>query len=447
MPASAATTTTAQHQQMAREIQNADFAEEYFASLSAPAKRLIEDVVAVKEAYEDVWTGLNAEEQEEILNENIIRPDAILSYEGHVAIRDNLQHPSAATSSVRLSSFGVDKVFPRLQVISGQKLNTFEDTTGSQGEDLGSDCTYSYRDEHSAPWSWMTRSQQELSFESSETQNSNSDEHLETLTVASPSRVLQRQSLLIRQSKGNPLYAKPVGIPVVPALPKQELPALSPPLNKMETKPPVSPHKINNFVYEEDNRIILDFGTDNNIESALRGQSPSSESSRSSSGLLAKMKEKRNTLKKSLSNVSHNSTGTLRRKMSLKSMTTNSNHQTSPTSTLSSQNSYSYNSQNSNLGSQVSISTLKVTKPVSAPPPPPPAVTKPSVAPPPPPVKVAPPSMSKSMYEKPTEKSVPEQRKKSIEADDIVRPLAEFKIDLNTESDIPKTGFDFLDNW
>ena len=103
----------------------------------------------------------------------------------------------------------------------------------------------------------MTRSQQELSFESSETQNSNSDEHLETLTVASPSRVLQRQSLLIRQSKGNPLYAKPVGIPVVPALPKQELPALSPPLNKMETKPPVSPHKINNFVYEEDNRIIL----------------------------------------------------------------------------------------------------------------------------------------------------------------------------------------------
>ena len=98
----------------------------------------------------------------------------------------------------------------------------------------------------------MTRSQQELSFES-ETQNSNSEEHLETLT-ASPSRVLQRQSLLIRQSKGNPLYAKPVGIPVVPVLPKQE--ALLP-ASKMDPKPPVSPHKINNFVYEEDNRIIL----------------------------------------------------------------------------------------------------------------------------------------------------------------------------------------------
>ena len=103
----------------------------------------LQDVVAVKEAYEDVWTGLNEQEQEEILNENIIRPEAILSYEGHVAIRDTSKHPSAATSNVRLSSFGVDKVFPRLQVISGQKLNTFEDTTGSQGEDLGSDCVSS----------------------------------------------------------------------------------------------------------------------------------------------------------------------------------------------------------------------------------------------------------------------------------------------------------------
>ena len=29
--------------------------------------------------------------------------------------------------------------------------------------------------------------------------------------------------------------------------------------------PQVSPHKINNFVYEEDNRIILDFGTNDDF--------------------------------------------------------------------------------------------------------------------------------------------------------------------------------------
>ena len=40
---STSTMTTAQHQQMARQISSqADYAEEYFASLSAPAKRLIE---------------------------------------------------------------------------------------------------------------------------------------------------------------------------------------------------------------------------------------------------------------------------------------------------------------------------------------------------------------------------------------------------------------------
>ena len=104
---------------------------------------IFQDVVAVKEAYENVWTGLDVSEQEQIINESIIRPDAILRYEGHVAIRDSARHPSANTAEVRLSSFGVDKVFPRFKVQSGQKENTFEDTSGSQGEDLGSDCVSS----------------------------------------------------------------------------------------------------------------------------------------------------------------------------------------------------------------------------------------------------------------------------------------------------------------
>ena len=32
----------------------------------------------MKEAYEDVWTGLETSEQEEIINESIIRPEAII---------------------------------------------------------------------------------------------------------------------------------------------------------------------------------------------------------------------------------------------------------------------------------------------------------------------------------------------------------------------------------
>ena len=102
----------------------------------------------------------------------------------------------------------------------------------------------------------MTRSQQELSFESGPHEYIEEElDGLETLTTASPSRALNRQSLLVRHSKGNPLFAKPVGIPVVPNLEHKDL-------VKMDPRPPVSPHKINNFVYEEDNRIILDFGSD-----------------------------------------------------------------------------------------------------------------------------------------------------------------------------------------
>merc|ERR1719361_202034 len=283
----------------------------------------------------------------------------------------------------------------------------------------------------------MTRSQQELSFESrSETQNSNSDEHLETLTVASPSRVLQRQSLLIRQSKGNPLYAKPVGIPVVPELPKQEN------IVKMESKlPAVSPHKINNFVYEEDNRIILDFGP-NNIVAEDRTHSPSSESSKSSSGLLAKMKVTKANLKKSLSNVS-NAGGTLRRKRSQKQNIcefSQSFSSSSPVSTLSSTTSAVRSSMTSLASSSKPPPPVSsIMKPSGAPPPPPPMVFKPTTAPPPPPPTAS--SMTQSLYlPKNNKEDLPSRSTSRETEDDVVKPLEEFKIaDLNTESEIPKT--------
>ena len=272
----------------------------------------------------------------------------------------------------------------------------------------------------------MTRSQQELSFESGCPPDPDDqdleDSGLDTIT-ASPSRILNRQSLLVRQSKGNPLYAKPVGIPIVPRLE----PTVKDHLMKMEPKPvqpPISPHKINNFVYEEDNRIILDFGTDNNIENDLRGQSPNhSESSKSTSSLLAKMKEKKNTLKKSLSNVSNG--GTLRRKKSAKMMSSSSN--ISPSSTLSSTASITHTSMTS-----LPPMSKSVVKPSCAPPPPPPQITKPSSAPPPPP----PPIRTVSVISVASEE-LDHDHKITINGngqDDVVKPLEEFRIDLNTES-------------
>ena len=65
--------------------------------------------------------------------------------------------------------------------------------------------TYSstYRDEHSAPWTWMTRSQQELRFESGTAESVTSEElaeqGLETLNVSSPSRVLQVKEACLKK--------------------------------------------------------------------------------------------------------------------------------------------------------------------------------------------------------------------------------------------------------
>jgi hypothetical protein len=292
----------------------------------------------------------------------------------------------------------------------------------------------------------MTRSQQELRFESGTAEESlNSDElaeqGLETLN-SSPSRVLNRQSLLIRQSKGNPIYSKPVGIPIVPSLPKAELSQdFNSKMQQESLKPPqISPHKINNFVYEEDNRIVLDFGNyenNSNFPTINRDghNSPSSESSRSSSGLLAKMKVTKANLKKSLSNVS-NAGGTLRRKKSQKQL----EQQQQQTNYYSANSTGSPGSTLSSVGSSGGKNNY-IVKPSSAPPPPPPHISKPSSAPPPPPPRQ---QMSQSLYIPSSSGTLPTETmgtgtgtnatKVSKDTDDIVKPLEEFKIDLDTQS-------------
>ena len=70
---------------------------------------------------------------------------------------------------------------------------------------------------------------------------------------------------MIRQSRGNPCYAKPVQIPQVPKMSAKSPTGDSSTLGRKARKPSVSPHRINNFVCETSpNRLILDFGTASN---------------------------------------------------------------------------------------------------------------------------------------------------------------------------------------
>ena len=93
------------------------------------------------------------------------------------------------------------------------------------------------------------------------TEGEASEQGLETLRTTSP----KNKTLQIRQSRGNPSYAKRVQIPQVPNISAKSPTAESILLGKKAKQPSVSPHRINNFVCESSpNRLILDFGNASN---------------------------------------------------------------------------------------------------------------------------------------------------------------------------------------
>lgn len=111
-------------------------AEEYFHSLNPIAERISADVSSTKDAYEELWNTLSAEEQRQVIDETIIYPEAVLKY----AFEDSLERPEFS---------------PRLNIQTGGKY--IIDDEGSKGSGL------TWRDEHSAPFSWLTQSQLNLS--------------------------------------------------------------------------------------------------------------------------------------------------------------------------------------------------------------------------------------------------------------------------------------------
>lgn len=57
-----------------------EVAENYFSTLNPIAERISEDIEAIREAYEDLWRCLSQRERDQIINETVIFPEAILKY-------------------------------------------------------------------------------------------------------------------------------------------------------------------------------------------------------------------------------------------------------------------------------------------------------------------------------------------------------------------------------
>ncbi|GCC31527.1 uncharacterized protein C1orf198 homolog isoform X1 [Chiloscyllium punctatum] len=109
---------------------------EYFSSISPMARRIMLERQKIREKYGPRWDRLEPREQEEIIDNWMVDPQ--------IRSRYNL-HRSQREETV---------CYPRLQLQTGQKVVHFGE------EDI------TWQDEHSAPFSWETKSQMEFNFAS-----------------------------------------------------------------------------------------------------------------------------------------------------------------------------------------------------------------------------------------------------------------------------------------
>lgn len=113
-------------------------AEEYFRTMNPLASKIHEDIVEAKSSYEAIWDTLMEKEKTEIINESLIKPDISLKY----ALLDNLDfdldNPPVPKDDL-MSFFGREH---------GQRIIQDEHS--------------SYKDEHSAPFLYQTKSQLNL---------------------------------------------------------------------------------------------------------------------------------------------------------------------------------------------------------------------------------------------------------------------------------------------
>ncbi|XP_006008220.1 uncharacterized protein C1orf198 homolog [Latimeria chalumnae] len=109
---------------------------EYFSSINSMAKKIMLERQKIKERYGAEWEKLQPSEQEKIIDNWMIDPQIQARYAVHKRERENIV------------------CYPKLQIETGQKIVHFGD------EDI------TWQDEHSAPFSWETKSQMEFSLAS-----------------------------------------------------------------------------------------------------------------------------------------------------------------------------------------------------------------------------------------------------------------------------------------
>uniref|UniRef100_A0A8D0EC24 Chromosome 1 open reading frame 198 n=1 Tax=Salvator merianae TaxID=96440 RepID=A0A8D0EC24_SALMN len=111
----------------------------YFSSLSPMARKIMAEKERIRERYGPDWERLPPRQQDEIIDQTLVEPHIQARYAAH---RGAARAPPPPVC------------YPNLRLNTGQKVVHFGD------EDI------TWQDEHSAPFSWETKSQMEFSIAS-----------------------------------------------------------------------------------------------------------------------------------------------------------------------------------------------------------------------------------------------------------------------------------------
>ena len=83
-----------------------EVAESYFQTLNPIAERISTDIESIRDAYEGLWSSLSNREKEQIINETVIYPEAILKY---TLGSQSHEFPSLNTREITGAKFVIDE--------------------------------------------------------------------------------------------------------------------------------------------------------------------------------------------------------------------------------------------------------------------------------------------------------------------------------------------------
>lgn len=132
---------------------------EYFATLNPLASKIHQDVEETKDSYDEMWKKLSAEQQIEIINEALIKPEITLWY---YDLQQNGKEETELSSEKSSLLTPLESVTsPDTKVTPSSTLYNFDGKNLSTYASMHSDI-HGQRDEHAPPFSYKTKSQMNL---------------------------------------------------------------------------------------------------------------------------------------------------------------------------------------------------------------------------------------------------------------------------------------------